>query len=60
MGEVIDARTRAFARAGLTKATGGPGSKSPSSCLPITQRHAAKRSAGCCFVHSPSSGAPIW
>jgi hypothetical protein len=29
------------------------------SCLPITQRHAARRSAGCCFIHSASCGAPI-
>ena len=27
--------------------------------LPITQRHAAKRSAGCSFIHAASSGAPI-
>src|SRR6202030_423308 len=29
------------------------------SCLPITQRHAARRSAGCAFIHSASWGAPI-
>src|SRR4030088_2798302 len=29
------------------------------SCLPITQRHAARRSVGCCFIHSASCGAPI-
>src|SRR6266478_2430863 len=29
------------------------------SCSPITQRHAARRSAGCCFIHSASCGAPI-
>ena len=29
------------------------------SCLPITQRHAARRSAGCWFIHSASCGAPI-
>src|ERR1700761_6759431 len=29
------------------------------SCLPIVQRHAARRSAGCCFIHSASWGAPI-
>jgi hypothetical protein len=28
-------------------------------CLPTTQRHAARRSAGCCFIHSASCGAPI-
>src|SRR5713101_833671 len=29
------------------------------SSLPITQRHPARRSAGCCFIHSASCGAPI-
>ena len=29
------------------------------SCLPITQRHAARRSVGRCFIHSASCGAPI-
>src|SRR6516165_8552687 len=31
----------------------------PPSHLPITQRHAARRSAGCCFIHSASCGTPI-
>ena len=28
-------------------------------CSPTTHRHAARRSAGCCFIHSASCGAPI-
>lgn len=28
-------------------------------CSPIVQRHAARRSAGCCLIHSASCGAPI-